>query len=129
MRCDTGTLGVKKSLEVALTRVVTEFGGREFRLGWMHRALPFEVKHLFSDPLYHFSQARTPWRRELEAQGFARPFSCALRQNALQRPSARTGKERAVGTRWYPYYPRRAILHTVVAWEGLRVRANMAFQE
>jgi len=85
MRLDARALswdgGWEVALDAALKRVVTEFGGREFRLGrtrvgpsddTLLQVLPFLVEHVSLASVLRCSQAAKPWRLELEARGFSR---------------------------------------------------------
>ena len=86
MRVDEGALletpthgGWQAALEDALKRVVTEFGGKEFRLGrttlgpsndTLQRVLPFLVEHCSLASVVRCSQASKTWKLELLEQGF-----------------------------------------------------------
>ena len=85
MRLDARALsrdgGWEVALDAALKRVMTEFGGREFRLGrtrvgpsddTLLQVLPFVVEHVSLASVLRCSTACKPWRQEMEARGFSR---------------------------------------------------------
>jgi len=80
MRFDPSALAVRKAaLEAALLKVVTEFGGLEFKLGrvivgpsedTLQRVLPLVLERVQPEGGQRCFDVCTSWRRELEARGF-----------------------------------------------------------
>ena len=82
MRCDPSTLaGRKAALEAALSKAVTEFGARDFRVEWtrvgpsedtLQQVLPLLLECVEPETAAKFYRVCHIWNFQLEARGFCR---------------------------------------------------------